>query len=42
MIETKKELDTEWVELIKEAKELGITIEEIQQFLESCSKPVIY
>jgi len=25
-------LDAEWVELMKEAKEMGITIEEIQQF----------
>ncbi|MGN7183631.1 anti-repressor SinI family protein [Cytobacillus kochii] len=28
-------LDSEWVELIKEAKELGITIEEIKIFLEN-------
>ena len=27
------ELDVEWVELISEARELGITMEEIQQFL---------
>jgi len=25
-------LDTEWVELMKEAKAIGITIEEIKQF----------
>ena len=30
-----QELNQEWVELIKEAKELGLTIEEIKKFLES-------
>ena len=30
---SEKELDKEWVELIKEAIELGISIEEIRDFL---------
>lgn len=29
----KKDLDLEWVELIKEARRYGITIEEIRKFL---------
>ncbi|MCA0170453.1 anti-repressor SinI family protein [Bacillus sp. RAR_GA_16] len=32
-VHTEKKLDDEWVELIKEAKELGISISEIQSFL---------
>ena len=31
--DSEKELDKEWVELIKEALELGISIEEIRNFL---------
>nr|WP_279325956.1 anti-repressor SinI family protein [Bacillus sp. FJAT-47783] len=30
---TYERLDQEWVRLIKEAKELGLTIEDIQHFL---------
>ncbi|MBI0579818.1 anti-repressor SinI family protein [Neobacillus cucumis] len=30
---TEEELDNEWVELIKKARELGITIKEIRDFL---------
>ncbi|NEW04294.1 DNA-binding anti-repressor SinI [Bacillus megaterium] len=30
-----QELNQEWVKLIKEAKKLGLTIEEIKKFLES-------
>lgn len=30
-----QELNREWIELIKEAKELELTIEEIKKFLES-------
>ncbi|MCQ6281708.1 anti-repressor SinI family protein [Bacillus sp. EB600] len=30
---TEKELDKEWVELIKEALELGISVDEIRDFL---------
>ncbi|MED4284321.1 MULTISPECIES: anti-repressor SinI family protein [Priestia] len=30
-----QELSQEWVKLIKEARELGLTIEEIKKFLES-------
>lgn len=29
----KKDLDKEWIELIKEALESGITIEEIREFI---------
>lgn len=29
-----KTRDTEWVTLIKEAKELGLTLEEVRDFLE--------
>ena len=32
-LDSEKELDQEWVELIKEARELGISIEEIKNFL---------
>ena len=32
-VHTEEKLDDEWVELIKEAKELGIPISEIQSFL---------
>ena len=32
-LDSEKELDQEWVELIKEALELGISIEEIKNFL---------
>jgi hypothetical protein len=32
-LNSEKELDKEWVELIKEAIELGISIEEIRNFL---------
>ena len=32
-LDSEKELDKEWVELIKEALELGISIEEIKNFL---------
>jgi DNA-binding transcriptional MerR regulator len=28
-----KEIDAEWLELILEAKEMGITLEEIHEFL---------
>lgn len=31
----KKCLDSEWIELIQKAKELGITIEEIKEFLKN-------
>ncbi len=33
----RKDLDPEWVELIKEAKRYGITIEEIRRFLKKAS-----
>ena len=32
-LDSEKELDKEWVELIKEALELGMSIEEIRNFL---------
>lgn len=32
-ITKKKELDLEWLSLIKEAKEMGISITEIKEFL---------
>ncbi|WP_347548435.1 anti-repressor SinI family protein [Pseudalkalibacillus hwajinpoensis] len=32
-VHTEDKLDQEWIELIKEAKELGLKIEEIQCFL---------
>jgi hypothetical protein len=32
-LDSEKELNKEWVELIKEALELGISIEEIRNFL---------
>lgn len=31
-------LDSEWIELIKAAKELGLTIEEIKEFLKGAKK----
>nr|WP_263325110.1 anti-repressor SinI family protein [Neobacillus sp. Marseille-Q6967] len=33
-----KELDTEWVELIMEARNLGISVDEIREFLQQSSK----
>jgi DNA-binding transcriptional MerR regulator len=30
---TEKELDNEWLELIIEARDLGMTVEEIKEFL---------
>ncbi|MFC3884802.1 anti-repressor SinI family protein [Bacillus songklensis] len=33
-----KKLDEEWIELIQMAREMGITIEEIREFLASESK----
>lgn len=36
-LDIKKELDPDWVELIKEAKRSGITIEEIRRFLKKAS-----
>jgi DNA-binding transcriptional MerR regulator len=30
---TEKDLDTEWLELINEAKKLGLSIDEIRNFL---------
>lgn len=32
-VRQQQEVDPEWVELIKEARKLGITIEEIRRFL---------
>jgi DNA-binding transcriptional MerR regulator len=29
-------LDLEWLELIKEAKQIGLSFDEIQQFLQFC------
>ncbi len=37
-IHTEEMLDQEWVELIKEAKELGLGIKEIKAFLLEASK----
>ncbi|WP_084781819.1 anti-repressor SinI family protein [Bacillus niameyensis] len=38
MINSKKELDKEWVELIKEALAMGIPTEMIREFLRSDKK----
>ncbi|RHW29411.1 DNA-binding anti-repressor SinI [Oceanobacillus profundus] len=32
--------DQEWITLIKSAKKLGISLEEVQQFLNSASKKI--
>lgn len=32
-VDNKQELDQEWIELIKEAKNLGLSLEEIRDFL---------
>ncbi|TKD70666.1 anti-repressor SinI family protein [Pseudalkalibacillus hwajinpoensis] len=37
-VHTKQKLDQDWVELIKEAKKLGLTIEEVYAFLHKESK----
>lgn len=34
----KKYLDTEWLDLIKKAKEIGLTIAEVQTFIHENSK----
>lgn len=36
-ITSKKELDYEWVELIKQAQEIGISFEEIRSFLHNAT-----
>lgn len=36
MTNTEQELDEEWVELIKEAIELGISMEEVREYLKEC------
>jgi len=36
-LKTELELDLEWVELLLEAKRIGITIEEVALFLKQCS-----
>lgn len=33
-----KELDNEWVELIMEARNIGISVDEIREFLQQLSK----
>ncbi|MGA9288046.1 MAG: anti-repressor SinI family protein [Anaerobacillus sp.] len=37
-VHTEEKLDQDWVELIKEAKDLGLGIEEIKAFLLEASK----
>ncbi|MCP3028067.1 anti-repressor SinI family protein [Halobacillus sp. A5] len=32
-IPDQKALDTEWVKLVKEARDLGLTIEEVREFI---------
>jgi hypothetical protein len=39
VLASEKELDKEWVELIKKALELGIPVEEVRAFLNSASRP---
>ncbi|SDJ23086.1 anti-repressor SinI family protein [Salimicrobium halophilum] len=29
-------LDRDWIELLQEAKNLGLSLEDVKQFLESC------
>ncbi|SIS42862.1 anti-repressor SinI family protein [Salimicrobium flavidum] len=31
-----EKLDREWVELLQEAKDLGLSLEDVKKFLESC------
>ncbi|MEC1520579.1 anti-repressor SinI family protein [Neobacillus niacini] len=38
-ISGKKELDHEWIELIKQAQEIGISFEEIRSFLHNATTP---
>ncbi|WP_223591096.1 anti-repressor SinI family protein [Neobacillus bataviensis] len=35
ILKTEKELDEEWLDLICEARDLGISIDEIRDFLQS-------
>lgn len=37
-VHTKEKLDEDWIELIKEAKKLGLTVEEVHAFLQEESK----
>ena len=37
-VHTREKLDREWVELIKEAKDLGLTLEEVSAFLQQKRK----
>ncbi|KAA0560773.1 DNA-binding anti-repressor SinI [Bacillus sp. CH30_1T] len=34
------ELDQEWIELIFEARDLGISVDEIREFLNKSSRPL--
>lgn len=39
VLASEKEIDKEWVELIKKALELGIPVDEIRDFLNNTSRP---
>nr|WP_263325109.1 anti-repressor SinI family protein [Neobacillus sp. Marseille-Q6967] len=39
VLASEKELDKEWVELIKNALEIGIPVDEIRDFLNDPSRP---
>lgn len=39
VLASEKELDKEWIELIKKALELGIPVDEIRDFLNGALRP---